>query len=101
MRSEHGEGTGLTLATARPRFVMRMPSAGSPSNSCKHCSRKALTLSVFMLILSKQLYIPERLAPEDAYRYRGMAGGATPAAVRIGTHDAGWPYSTVPKPSLA
>jgi hypothetical protein len=49
MRSEHGEGTGVTFASGRPRFVIRMPSAGRPSSNCKHCSRKSLTFKVFML----------------------------------------------------
>lgn len=56
MRSEHEEGTGVTFASGRPRFVMRMPSAGRPSNNCKHCSRKSLTFNVFIPQVYKVLY---------------------------------------------
>lgn len=56
MRSEHEEGTGVTFASGRPRFVMRMPSAGRPSNNCKHCSRKSLTFNVFIPQVYKALY---------------------------------------------
>jgi hypothetical protein len=57
MRSEQEEGTGVTFATGRPRLVMRMPSAGRPSRSCRHCSRKSLTLKVFMSQVYRLLYI--------------------------------------------
>ena len=56
MRSEHEEGTGVTFATGRPRLVMRMPSAGMPSSSCRHCSRKSLTFNVFISQVYKILY---------------------------------------------
>ncbi len=48
MRSEQEEGTGVILATGRPRLVMRMPSAGRPSSRWRHCSRKSLTFNVFI-----------------------------------------------------
>jgi len=57
MRSEHEEGTGVTFASGRPRFVMRSPSAGRPSNNCKHCSRKSLTFNVFILQVYRKLYM--------------------------------------------
>jgi hypothetical protein len=57
IRSEHDEGTGVTLASGRPRFVMRMPSAGRPSNNCKHCSRKSLTFNVFISQVYRILYV--------------------------------------------
>ncbi len=51
---------GVTFATGRPRLVMRMPSAGRPSNNCKHCSRKSLTFSVFISQVYRRLYISEK-----------------------------------------
>lgn len=48
IRSEQEQGTGVTLATGRPRFVMRMPSGGKPSSNWRHCSRKSLTFNVFI-----------------------------------------------------
>jgi hypothetical protein len=57
MRSEQEEGTGVILATGRPRLVMRMPSAGRPSNKCRHCCRKSLTLKLFILQVYRLLYI--------------------------------------------
>jgi len=57
IRSEQEEGTGVTFASGRPRFVMRSPSAGRPSNNCKHCSRKSLTFNVFMSQVYRILYI--------------------------------------------
>jgi len=57
IRSAQEEGTGVIFATGRPRFVMRMPSAGRPSSSCRHCSRKSLTFKVFISQVYKRLYI--------------------------------------------
>ena len=65
MRSEQEEGTGVTFASGRPRFVMRMPSAGSPSNNCRHCSRKSLTFNVFIAQVYRILYI----SPTPVGRY--------------------------------
>jgi len=56
MRSEQEDGTRVTFASGRPRFVMRMPSAGRPSNNCKHCPRKSLTFSVFIFQVYRILY---------------------------------------------
>ncbi len=56
MRSEQEQGTGVILATGRPRFVMRMPSAGRPSSNWRHCSRKSLTFKAFISQLYKNLY---------------------------------------------
>lgn len=57
MRPVQGAGTGVILATGRPRFVMRMPSAGRPSSSCRHCPRKSLTFNVFISRVYTVLYI--------------------------------------------
>ncbi len=57
MRSEQEQGTGVIFATGRPRLVMRIPSAGRPSSSCRHCCRKSLTFNVFILQVYKLLYI--------------------------------------------
>jgi hypothetical protein len=57
MRSEQEEGTGVILATGRPRFVMRIPSAGRPSSNWRHCSRKSLTFKVFIPQVYTLLYI--------------------------------------------
>jgi len=57
MRSEQEDGTGVILATGRPRFVMRIPSAGRPSSSWRHCSRKSLTFKVFISEVYTLLYI--------------------------------------------
>ncbi len=57
MRSEQEEETGVILATGRPRFVMRIPSAGRPSSSWRHCSRKSLTFNVFIPQVYRILYI--------------------------------------------
>jgi len=80
MRSEHEQGTGITLATGRPRFVMRTPSTGRLSNSCKHCSRKSLTLNVFISEVYTILYIsakPLNLGKAECTRTanpRGVGG---------------------------
>ena len=68
MRSEQEEGTGVTLARGRPRFVMRTPSAGRPSNNCKHCSRKSLTFNLFTSQVYRILYISAK------FRNLGEAG---------------------------
>jgi hypothetical protein len=56
IRSEQELGTGVNLATGRPRFVMRRPSAGRPSSSWRHCSLKSLTFKVFMPQVNSLLY---------------------------------------------
>ena len=73
MRSEQEEGTGVTFATGRPRLVTRMPSAGSPSNNCRHCSRKSLTLKLFIPQVYRLLYI-------SAKSLRAFPGRLVPAA---------------------
>lgn len=48
---------GVTFATGRPRLVIRMPSAGRPSNNCKHWFRNSLTFNVFISEVYRILYI--------------------------------------------
>ncbi len=63
-RSEQDLGTGVTFATGHPRLVTRMPSAGSPSNKCRHCSRKSLTLKLFIPRVYRLLYISPKRAQD-------------------------------------
>src|SRR4051812_19539626 len=49
-------------------------SRGRSSSSCKHCSRKPLTLNRFTTVVYNYLYTSETLVPE--YGYNGKCTGS-------------------------